>query len=151
MLDELLVKEGGALFNKCQWCHGAGAIAGGGAPDLRASAAPLGEASFATVVRGGVENRGMPKFDELTDRELEALRHYIRARARRVTRPNGVAPAPVTVAPHRARKAGRGDRGTAAAAGLTRIAASAPETVGEGTHTSARQINRLERECDPAR
>jgi quinohemoprotein ethanol dehydrogenase len=98
VLDETLVKEGGALFGKCQWCHGAGAIAGGGAPDLRASAAPLGDASFATVVRGGVETRGMPKFDELTDRELDALRHYIRTRARRVTRPDGVAP-PAAVVP----------------------------------------------------
>ncbi len=34
----------------------------------------------------------MPKFEELTDRELDALRHYIRARARVVTRPDGVAP-----------------------------------------------------------
>jgi quinohemoprotein ethanol dehydrogenase len=99
VVDDSLVKEGGVLFAKCQWCHGAGAIAGGGAPDLRASAAPLGAASFATVVRGGVEARGMPKFDELSDRELDALRHYIRVRARRVTRPDGVAPAAPVAAP----------------------------------------------------
>lgn len=92
IVDEGLVTEGAQIYTRCQWCHGAGAIAGGGAPDLRASAAALGAASFATVVRGGVEARGMPKYDELTDRELEALRHYIRARARRVTRPTGVAP-----------------------------------------------------------
>lgn len=91
-IDEAHVKEGAALFTQCQWCHGAGAIAGGGAPDLRASAVPLGVSSFATIVRGGVEAKGMPKFDELSDRELEALRQYIRARARRVTRPDGVAP-----------------------------------------------------------
>jgi len=97
-VDEALVKEGAQLYAKCQWCHGAGAIAGGGAPDLRASLSPLVPASFATVVRGGVETRGMPKYDELTDRELEALRQYIRARARRVTRPDGIAP-PVPEAP----------------------------------------------------
>ena len=91
-VDDAFVKEGVQLFAKCQWCHGAGAIAGGGAPDLRASLSPLVSASFASVVRGGQETRGMPKFEELTDRELEALRQYIRARARRVTRPNGVAP-----------------------------------------------------------
>ena len=34
----------------------------------------------------------MPKFDELTDRELEALRHYIRARATTRHAPDGVAP-----------------------------------------------------------
>jgi quinohemoprotein ethanol dehydrogenase len=93
VVDELLVNAGAQLFAKCQWCHGAGAIAGGGAPDLRASLSPLVAPSFATVVRGGVEIKGMPKFEELSDRELDALRHYIRARARRVTRPEGVAPA----------------------------------------------------------
>ena len=91
-LDEALVKEGGELFVKCQWCHGAGAIAGGGAPDLRASLSPLVVASFTSMVRGGNEVRGMPKFEELTDRELEALRQYIRARARKVTRPDGAPP-----------------------------------------------------------
>jgi len=94
VVDEALVKEGAQVFTKCQWCHGAGAIAGGGAPDLRASLSPLVAASFASVVRGGNEIRGMPKFDELGDRELEALRHYIRARARKVTRPDGMAPPP---------------------------------------------------------
>ena len=81
-VDEALAKEGAQVFAKCQWCHGAGAIAGGGAPDLRVSLSPLVPASFAAVVRGGQETRGMPKFDELTDRELDALRNYIRARAR---------------------------------------------------------------------
>ena len=58
--------------------------------------------SFAGVVRGGNEARGMPKFEELSDRELDALRHYIRARARSVTRPDGVAPpAPEAPAPLR--------------------------------------------------
>jgi quinohemoprotein ethanol dehydrogenase len=87
VLDDAMVKEGAQLFAKCQWCHGAGAIAGGGAPDLRASLSPLVAASFASIVRSGNEVRGMPKFEELTDRELEALRQYIRARARKVTRP----------------------------------------------------------------
>jgi hypothetical protein len=35
----------------------------------------------------------MPKFAELTDQELESLRHYIRYRARLTTRPQA-APAP---------------------------------------------------------
>jgi quinohemoprotein ethanol dehydrogenase len=91
-VDDALAKEGAVSFAQCQWCHGAGAIAGGGAPDLRTSIVPLGPLSFAAVVRGGVDAKGMPKFEELSDRELEALRHYIRARARKVTRPDGVAP-----------------------------------------------------------
>jgi quinohemoprotein ethanol dehydrogenase len=105
-VDEALAKEGAQAYAKCQWCHGAGAIAGGGAPDLRASLSPLVKESFASVVRGGLEARGMPKYSELSDRELEALRHYIRARARRVTRPDGLAPpvpeAPAPVAPEAA-------------------------------------------------
>jgi hypothetical protein len=52
----------------------------------------LTTASFATAVRGGIESRGMPKFAELSDRELDALRNYVRQRARLVTRPKGVAP-----------------------------------------------------------
>jgi hypothetical protein len=67
---------------------------------------PLVKESVASVVRGGLEARGMPKYSELSDRELEALRHYIRARARRVTRPDGLAPpvpeAPAPVAPEAA-------------------------------------------------
>jgi quinohemoprotein ethanol dehydrogenase len=100
VVDESMVKEGGEVFAKCQWCHGAGAIAGGGAPDLRASLSPLVAASFASLVRGGNEIRGMPKYEELSDRELDALRHFIRAQARKVTRPGGVAPvAPEASAP----------------------------------------------------
>jgi quinohemoprotein ethanol dehydrogenase len=38
--------------------------------------------AFAAAVRQGNESRGMPKFAELTDRDLDALRHYLRARAR---------------------------------------------------------------------
>ena len=93
-VDKALVDEGIRQWSRCQHCHGPGAVAGGAAPDLRASQIPLNAASFVTAVRAGIESRGMPKFDELTDRELEALRHYIRYRARLATRPNGVAPPP---------------------------------------------------------
>ncbi len=99
-IDEALVNEGAQQYaTKCQWCHGAGAIAGGGAPDLRASLSPLVPASFASVVRGGVEPRGMPKFEELSERELDALRHYLRAQARKVATPDIPPPEPETAAP----------------------------------------------------
>ncbi len=93
-LDPALVKQGAERFAACQWCHGSGATAGGMAPDLRASTVPLDAAKFTTVVKGGIEPRGMPKFEELTARDLESLRHFIRARARVETRPSGVAPPP---------------------------------------------------------
>lgn len=94
VVDEALSKEGAAKYASCAWCHGANAIAGGMAPDLRASTVPLTAASFATIVKEGIEARGMPKFAEATDRDLEALRHYLRQQARLETRPDGIAPAP---------------------------------------------------------
>jgi len=46
----------------------------------------------------------MPKFAELTDHELDALRNYIRYRARLATRPNGVAPPPPEAPPPEVKK-----------------------------------------------
>jgi quinohemoprotein ethanol dehydrogenase len=93
-LDEALVKDGIQQWSRCQLCHGPGAVAGGTAPDLRASAMALNAAQFSLFVRTGNEAKGMPKFTELGDHELDALRHYIRYRARLATRPNGAAPPP---------------------------------------------------------
>jgi quinohemoprotein ethanol dehydrogenase len=81
-LNEASAREGAEVYERCQWCHGVAAIAGGGAPDLRASAVPLNPAAFAAAVKNGVEARGMPKFPELSDAELDSLRHYLRWRAR---------------------------------------------------------------------
>jgi quinohemoprotein ethanol dehydrogenase len=102
-VDEGLVKDGIQEWSRCQLCHGPGAVAGGTAPDLRASQIPLNAAQFFQFVRTGNEARGMPKFAELSDHELDALRHYIRYRARLATRPNGVAPPPPEAAPEQAR------------------------------------------------
>lgn len=66
----------------CGICHGPGAVAGGMAPDLRASGVVLSETGFADVVRGGARlPKGMPAFADLTDEQLLALRHYIRQQA----------------------------------------------------------------------
>jgi quinohemoprotein ethanol dehydrogenase len=46
----------------------------------------LSSEAFATVVReGSLESRGMPRFPELSDRELDGLRHYIRSQAEQST------------------------------------------------------------------
>ncbi|MGE0387420.1 MAG: PQQ-dependent dehydrogenase, methanol/ethanol family [Gammaproteobacteria bacterium] len=66
----------------CTGCHGIGAISGGSAPDLRASAVALDRAGFRAAVRGALESRGMPRFDELNDEAIESIRLYVRARAR---------------------------------------------------------------------
>jgi len=82
-IDQTAVALGIEQYSRCVLCHGPGAVAGGTAPDLRASTVPLSRVAFAAVVRdGSLESKGMPKFAELTDRELDALRNYIRYRAR---------------------------------------------------------------------
>jgi hypothetical protein len=59
-VDEALVKEGIQQWSRCQLCHGPGAVAGGTAPDLRASVVPLNAALFSLTVRTGMEAKGMP-------------------------------------------------------------------------------------------
>jgi quinohemoprotein ethanol dehydrogenase len=83
-VDVAKAKKGEALYDtNCVTCHGVGAVAGGYAPDLRASTVPLLAEAFAQVVRrGDLAALGMPRFDWLKDEELDALRHYLRRRAR---------------------------------------------------------------------
>ena len=82
-VDPEQADRGRALYLPCTICHGLGAIAGGYAPDLRASSVPLSLESFAAIVRDGtLRRRGMPMFPELDDDALRALQHYIRMRAR---------------------------------------------------------------------
>ncbi len=72
------------LQKSCYLCHGGNVVAGGMAPDLRASPVPLSEMEpvFEAVVRKGERvSRAMPAFPDLTDEQLEALRHYIRMKA----------------------------------------------------------------------
>src|SRR5581483_10788807 len=80
--DAALTAKGQSVFNAhCITCHGWQAIAGGQAPDLRGSPVPLSPQALDSIVRGGalVQN-GMPKFGELSDQEMIALRQYIRSR-----------------------------------------------------------------------
>lgn len=82
--------RGFAIYvQNCVHCHGPAAIAGGQAPDLRASPVSLDAEAFHAVVAGGaLESLGMPKFDEFSASELEALRHYIRRRADQTATPS---------------------------------------------------------------
>jgi quinohemoprotein ethanol dehydrogenase len=68
---------------RCAICHGGGGVSGGMAPDLLQSGVPMDAASFKSVLHDGIlEQRGMPRFQELPDSELDGLRHYLRQRAR---------------------------------------------------------------------
>jgi quinohemoprotein ethanol dehydrogenase len=84
-LEESKATQGAALYGTyCGICHGGGAVANAMAPDLRAYAVPLDATAFAQVVREGARvSRAMPPFAGLSDEELDAIRHYIRAVAHR--------------------------------------------------------------------
>ncbi|MGA1461993.1 MAG: PQQ-dependent dehydrogenase, methanol/ethanol family [Steroidobacteraceae bacterium] len=83
-IDPVLAKRGESLYaRRCNACHGLAAVAGGFAPDLRASPVGLDPGAFRAVVQGGaLELAGMPRFGEFGDEEVEALRLYLRKRAR---------------------------------------------------------------------
>lgn len=84
VIEPAMAKQGETLYaRRCAACHGLTGVAAGFAPDLRASPVGLDAAAFSGVVKGGaLESRGMPKFYELSDTEVEAMRHYLRQRAR---------------------------------------------------------------------
>jgi quinohemoprotein ethanol dehydrogenase len=81
--DDALAMQGAAVFGRrCVECHGVGMIAAGGAPDLRTSGIPLDAGLFRQVVHDGMlAPNGMPRFDNLTDADLAAVRQYIRTGA----------------------------------------------------------------------
>jgi quinohemoprotein ethanol dehydrogenase len=82
-VDAAKAKEGEHEYARCTLCHGMGVVAGGIAPDLRASPVLLSAEAFAHVVRdGALAPRGMPQFAELTDEQLDALRQFVRQKAR---------------------------------------------------------------------
>jgi quinohemoprotein ethanol dehydrogenase len=85
VVDPKRAQAGQAVYFRslCLACHGFTMIAGGMAPDLRASPVPLSLDAFREVVqKGALLPKGMPKFDELSDDDLISLQHFIRQRAR---------------------------------------------------------------------
>ena len=86
-LDPAKVALGGMLWGGCMGCHGVGAVSPGSAPDLRASPMHHSQEAFLQVLRqGALTSRGMPQFSDLTDAQVEALRHYVEAQARAASR-----------------------------------------------------------------
>ena len=94
VVDESKARQGEYEYGRCTLCHGMGVVAGGIAPDLRASPVVLSPEAFAHVVRdGALAPRGMPRFAELTDAQLDALRHFVRRTARHNQHLHPAAPA----------------------------------------------------------
>ncbi len=83
-LDPQQIAAGKAMYMACAACHGRNVIAAGGpAPELRESPIPLKFETFWSVVHdGSLIERGMPRFGMFGKPEIEALRQYIRSRAR---------------------------------------------------------------------
>jgi quinohemoprotein ethanol dehydrogenase len=80
--DAKLVEAGAKLYtSNCAWCHSAGAVSGGYAPDLRASTMFLDKTPLKAVLGGALVQNGMPRFSHLTDGDIEALQHYVRNQA----------------------------------------------------------------------
>jgi quinohemoprotein ethanol dehydrogenase len=86
--DAKTEQSGATAFGyRCAGCHGGGAAAGGAAPDLRASLVILSGNAFAGVVKDGMLlERGMPRFQELSNVEVENIRQYLRSRAMELAR-----------------------------------------------------------------
>lgn len=85
VLDEADVAAGRALSVRCAACHGVGMYATGTpGPDLRESAIALRLDTFTQLVVEGRMEKGMPKFDMLSEDEIRQLHAYVRARAREV-------------------------------------------------------------------
>ncbi len=82
-VDAKLADKGKALYiGHCVMCHGSGGVSGGTAPDLRASPIVLDPTTMKGVVSEGAKiPNGMPRFPELSDADLEAIRHYLRRQA----------------------------------------------------------------------
>ncbi len=93
VVDADKASRGTEIFGAdCMTCHGPGAVAGGTAPDLRASPIAMDPAGFGQVVQQGVlQSRGMPAFPEFTPGDLESIRHYLRLRARESLRESAAA------------------------------------------------------------
>ena len=84
VIDEADVAAGRALSIRCASCHGVGLQSTGTpGPDLRESAIAVNLASFKDLLESGARmDRGMPRFEMLSDDEIRQLHAYVRARAR---------------------------------------------------------------------
>jgi quinohemoprotein ethanol dehydrogenase len=84
-IDAVKAEAGKELFLYCMLCHGRDAISSGSpGPDLRESSLALDPKAFHDVVkRGSLLSRGMPRYEFLTDEQVDELWHYVRQEARR--------------------------------------------------------------------
>jgi quinohemoprotein ethanol dehydrogenase len=82
-IDTALADKGREIYvTHCVICHGAGAVSGGYAPDLRASPIFLSLEALKAVVQDGAKRpNGMPRYADLNDADLKSLQHFVRQQA----------------------------------------------------------------------
>lgn len=88
--DSVLAGKGTEIYGRrCLVCHGVDVKAAGLAPDLRASPYLQDANAFNEIVRNGaLVANGMPRYEELTDEEMAAVRQYIRTAGDKFRREN---------------------------------------------------------------
>ncbi|MFV0278328.1 MAG: PQQ-dependent dehydrogenase, methanol/ethanol family [Parahaliea sp.] len=79
-VDPAKAAAGNTLYHlTCGICHGGGVVSGGAAPDLTTSPIVTNRDALRSVLHDGLlASRGMPRYAELDDRQIEDLMHYIR-------------------------------------------------------------------------
>jgi quinohemoprotein ethanol dehydrogenase len=84
VLNEADVQAGKGVSVQCAACHGIGFQATGTpGPDLRESGIALRLDTLTQLLRSGaLMERGMPKFENLTDEQIRQIHAYLRAKAR---------------------------------------------------------------------
>ena len=90
-IDVARAEAGKPDFLACALCHGRDAISSGSpGPDLRESALAMDQAAFLQVVKGGaLLEKGMPRYDWLSERQAVDIWHYIRQQARKAKAAKG--------------------------------------------------------------
>jgi quinohemoprotein ethanol dehydrogenase len=84
-MDPAMAQKGGIAFaaGSCLVCHGMNAIGAGAAPDLRFSALIMEKDAFRAIVKeGALKPAGMPSYPQISDEDVEAIRYYLRLRAK---------------------------------------------------------------------
>jgi quinohemoprotein ethanol dehydrogenase len=83
-LDTTKIAAGNNLYGQvCTGCHGEAVVGNGTAPDLRASPVAFNRAAMHRVLSEGLlVSKGMPRFDDLSDSEIDSLYEFVRSRAR---------------------------------------------------------------------
>ena len=87
VIDQEKAAKGFDLYHQasCATCHGSALVSTGAAgPDLRESAMLLSYPAFrSVVVEGALLHKSMPVFDDLSEREVQAVFEYVRSEARK--------------------------------------------------------------------